>query len=132
MILLAYGTRPEFVKTKPLIYEFDANNFKYITLFTGQHKDLVNEFQPDYEAQIIDGENRLDSILTSIPDSLHNVLKLYPKITHILVQGDTTSALAIALSAFHHDILITQNFFIFKIHLTFLCWTQMNVSNLRN
>jgi len=106
MILLAYGTRPEYIKLKPLIHEFDVNNFPYKTLFTGQHKDLVKEFKPDYEAQIIDGENRLDSILTSIPYSLHNVLKLYPKITHVLVQGDTTSVLAVALSAFHHGIKV--------------------------
>jgi len=106
MILLAYGTRPEYIKIKPLIKLFDENNFKYKTLFTGQHSDLLKELQPDYEAQIIDGENRLDSILTSIPYSLHNVLKLYSQITHVLVQGDTTSVLAVALSAFHHGIKV--------------------------
>lgn len=106
MILLAYGTRPEFIKIKPLIYKLDLNNIKYNTLFTGQHKDLVNEFKPDYEAQIFGEDNRLDSILTSIPYSFHNVLKLYPKITHVLVQGDTTSVLAVALSAFHHGIKV--------------------------
>ena len=106
MILLAYGTRPEYIKLKSLIHEFDANNYPYKTLFTGQHKDLVKEFKPDYEAQIIDGENRLDSILTSIPYALHNVLKLYPQITHVLVQGDTTSVLAVALSAFNHGIKV--------------------------
>jgi len=106
VILLAYGTRPEYIKIKPLIHEFDINGFPHKTLFTGQHKDLVKKIQPDYEAQIIDGENRLDSILTSIPYALHNMLKIYPQITHVLVQGDTTSVLAVALSAFNHGIKV--------------------------
>ncbi len=106
MILLAFGSRPEILKFKPLIHEFDINNFPYKTFFTGQQKDLVKGTQPDYEAVILDGENRLDSILTSIPDSFNNLLHIFPEITHVMVQGDTTSALAVALSAFHHDIKV--------------------------
>ena len=151
MILLAYGTRPEWIKLKPLIHEFDMNNFSYKILFTGQHKDLVKEFKPDYEAQIIDGENRLDSILTSIPYALHNILKLYPQITHVLVQGDTTSVLGIALSASHHGIKVihleaglrtydkqnpypeeTNRRIVSTIADVHLCPTLTNVNNLLN
>ena len=106
MILLAYGTRPEYIKIKPLIKLFDEENFPYKILFTGQHKDLLKELQPDYEINIIDGNNRLDSIVESIMNSMSNILKIYPEITHVLVQGDTTSVFAVALSAFHHKIKI--------------------------
>jgi UDP-N-acetylglucosamine 2-epimerase (non-hydrolysing) len=106
MLLLAYGTRPEYIKLKSLIHEFDLCNFPYKTLFTGQHKDLVKELKPDYQSVIIDGENRLDSIVVSLLDSFDNVLAHFPEITHVLVQGDTTSAFAVALSAFHHGIKV--------------------------
>lgn len=104
MILLAYGTRPEYIKIKPLIKLFDEENFKYKTLFTGQHKDLLKEQHPDYQINIIDDENsRLDNIVKSIMTTFSWILD---DITHVLVQGDTTSVFAVALSAFHHKIKI--------------------------
>ena len=65
MILLAYGTRPEYIKLKPLIHEFDFNGFPYKTLFTGQHQDLLKEIVPDFSAIIHEfkGGNRLDAII---------------------------------------------------------------------
>ena len=104
MILLAYGTRPEYIKIKPLIHEFDINGFPYKVLFTGQHKDLLKEQIADYQIEIIeDNNNRLDNIVKSIMTTFSWILE---DITHVLVQGDTTSVLAVALSAFHHGIKI--------------------------
>ena len=111
MILLTYGTRPEYLKFKSLIREFDLNNFLYKTMFTGQHKDLIREFKSDYIIDIIDGENRLDSIVASCMNKIINVNKTLKvgaehSITHVIVQGDTTSAMAVALSAYHHGIKV--------------------------
>jgi len=104
MILLAYGTRPEYIKIKPLIEIFDKEEFPYRVLFTGQHKDLLKEQITDYQIEIIDdGNNRLDNIVKSIMTTFSWILE---DITHVLVQGDTTSVLAVALSAFHHGIKV--------------------------
>lgn len=104
MILLAYGTRPEYIKLKSLIHEFDINNYLYKTLYTGQHQDLA-VFSYDWCINIIDGENRLDSIVQSIMNKLDTFIE-HDKITHVLIQGDTTSAMAVALAAFHRGIKI--------------------------
>jgi UDP-N-acetylglucosamine 2-epimerase (non-hydrolysing) len=104
MILLCYGTRPEWIKIKPLIEEFKKNNFEYQILFTGQQVNLA-QFECDWRFDIEDGVNRLDSIVKSLMDNL-SVISHYEKVTHVLVQGDTTSALAIALSAFHNGIKV--------------------------
>ena len=102
MILLAYGTRPEFVKTKQLIDEFKKNNYPHKILFTGQ-QEHIGQFDYNYKVKIRDSYNRLDSIV----QSLMNVLPLFSEpITHVLVQGDTTSAMAVALSAFHNGIKV--------------------------
>ena len=101
MILICYGTRPEYLKVKPLIEKF-SGKIPFKTLFTGQHRDLVDT-KADYEIEIKQGRNRLDSIVSSIMNCVE-----YEKegITDVLVQGDTTSAFAIALTAFHHNISV--------------------------
>lgn len=104
MILITYGTRPEYIKVKPIIDLFNKRNVEYRIVFTGQHKDLA-QFPYDWILDIKDGTNRLDSIVGSIMGQMWECFK-YLAPTHVLVQGDTTSVLAIALSAFHHRIKV--------------------------
>jgi len=99
MILICYGTRPEYIKLKPLIEEM-SGVLPFKTLFTGQHKDLVKE-SADYVIEITEGRNRLDSIISSAMNSFDFKEE---GITHVMVQGDTATAYAFALSAFHHKI----------------------------
>lgn len=103
MILLTYGTRPEWIKIKPLMNKMVNENIPFKTLFTGQHKDLVSN-NADYNFNMVDvSENRLDNIInncTNLPSEFFN------GITHVLVQGDTSSALGLALAAFHRQIKI--------------------------
>ena len=103
MILITYGTRPEYIKVKPLIDEMLKENIGFKTLFTGQHKDIV-ENNADFNLNMTDYEgNRLDSIMKnclSIPDEWFN------RIEYILVQGDTTSVAGLAITAMHRKIKI--------------------------
>jgi len=105
MLLICFGTRPEYIKIKPILEEFDKINFKnYKIVFTGQHKDLIslNNVIVDYTLEIESGPNRLDSIFCSLLNKEH----IFENITHVLVQGDTASAAALALSSFHRNIKI--------------------------
>lgn len=107
-ILICYGTRPEYIKIKPLI-EVLKGKISFKTLFTGQHTDLIGEHKPDYIINIKDGDNRLDSIVQSIlncDSTIFNDPNEFEPITHVLVQGDTTSALAMCLAAFHRRLQI--------------------------
>jgi UDP-N-acetylglucosamine 2-epimerase (non-hydrolysing) len=114
MILICFGTRPEWLKIKPLIKVLD----NYSLLFTGQHPDLLPQLlyknndissctifeeglsgvKIDYEIIISDCNNRLDQIvnasLSQFPDGDFN---------SVLVQGDTASAFGCALAAFHRN-----------------------------
>jgi len=103
-ILISYGTRPEYIKIRPIIKLFNEKNLKYKTLFTGQHKDLLKDQKADYQIEIINDTNsRLDNIIKSTMTVFDWILE---DITHVLVQGDTTSVLAVALSAFNHGIKV--------------------------
>lgn len=101
-ILICYGTRPEWIKIKPLVEKLKAQDeIKYEVLFVEQHKDIVTGVY-DKTLKVNDDltHNRLDSIFSSILISDCD-LREY---THVLVQGDTAAACAMALKAFHHKI----------------------------
>lgn len=97
LILICFGTRPEYIKVKSLIENIP--NVK--TLFTGQHENLIKNINFDHKLCIkktsIRG-NRLNDIINSILcyDNIFN------DIEYVIVQGDTSSAMAIALSAYNN------------------------------
>lgn len=103
MILLTYGTRPEWIKISPLITEMVKQNIPFKTLFTGQHKD-IGTFGADFNIDMVElVDNRLNNIICNclaIPN------EYFDDVTHVLVQGDTTSALALALNAFNRKIKV--------------------------
>ncbi len=96
-ILICFGTRPEYIKVKSLIDNLP--NIK--TCFTGQHKDLLKDIKVDYEFSMDKNisTNRLNDILANILSKSN----IFENIDFILIQGDTSSAFAIALSAFNHN-----------------------------
>ena len=106
MMLISFGTRPEYIKIKPLLATFDGQ-IPYALLFTGQHMSLLEEVINTTDVrqlQIQDGENRLDSIVSSIM----NNNQVFRDIDSVMVQGDTTSAFAVALAAFHRRIKVVH------------------------
>lgn len=98
MILVAFGTRPEYIKVKSII-----DHFKVKTLFTGQHINLLEGVKVDFivDQDLNKNKNRLNSIIQNV---LQFTVPSYIKC--VLVQGDTTSALAVALSAFNQGLPI--------------------------
>ena len=93
--LICFGTRPEYIKVKSLIDNLP--NIK--TCFTGQHQDLLNDINTDYQLSMDKeiSENRLNNIFSNILS-----YNIFDDIEYVIVQGDTSTACAIALSAFNH------------------------------
>jgi UDP-N-acetylglucosamine 2-epimerase len=103
MVLITYGTRPEYIKVKPLIDEMKKREIPFKTLSTGQHKDIAPK-DADYNLKFVDFDgNRLDSV---IKNCLSISEECFEGITHILVQGDTTSVVGLSLSALHRKIKV--------------------------
>jgi UDP-N-acetylglucosamine 2-epimerase (non-hydrolysing) len=95
-LLICFGTRPEYIKVKSLI-----NNLSNIKIcFTGQHKDLLKDIKVDYNLSMEENisENRLNNIFANI----FKYSYIFTDIEYVLVQGDTSTACAIAISAFNH------------------------------
>lgn len=102
MILVCIGTRPEYLKIKPLLKSFEQEGLEYSTLFTGQHKDLLKNVKFDYEINIPKNVeiNRLNNLFSSIITLCEPIIQSVNP-DFVLVQGDTTTAAAIAMSTFH-------------------------------
>jgi len=98
-ILLCFGTRPEWLKIKPLIKLMDRSEYKL--LFTGQHPDLLKDVEVDYKININSSDNRLDSIISDCMLQFPN-----GEFSRVLVQGDTGSAFGCALAAFNRQLKI--------------------------
>lgn len=99
MILLCFGTRPEWLKIKPIVGKMDRNQYKL--LFTGQHPDLLKNINVDYTIQIKESDSRLDQLIA-------DCLTQFPKgdFDSVMVQGDTASAFACAVAAFNRGLKI--------------------------
>ena len=98
-ILICFGTRPEWLKVKPIIELLEKDQYKL--LFTGQHKDLLKDIKVDWKIDIHDYKNRLDSVISSC-------MIQFPSgdFNSVLVQGDTASAFACALAAYNRKLKI--------------------------
>ena len=93
-LLIAYGTRPEYLKIKPLL-EIE----KFDTLRVCQHGDIIDFGNPNHILEIDKKcNNRLNNIFSEIFDKLENVLINYDA---ILIQGDTATVAACAIAAFN-------------------------------
>ena len=103
MFLVGFGTRPEYIKIKPLLKEFDRRGIFYKTVYAGQHTDLLGNIDCDFEYTIegiMNPQNRLNDIACS----LMTVENMFNGIDHLIVQGDTTTAAALAMSAYYNEI----------------------------
>ena len=109
MYLICFGTRPELIKLIPLIQKFKEKNIEFKTLFSGQHENLIKDFYkyidaPDYIFQNIMEHGQSLNQLSSKILLQSNQLFIDNKFSHVVVQGDTTTAYSLALSAFHYQI----------------------------
>ena len=153
MFLFCYGTRPEMIKIFPLIDAFSKKQIQYKTLFSGQHKDLFEQFKnylpkPDYILNTMENGQSLNKLTSKIFAQIETID--FSNITHVIVQGDTTTAYVIAMATFNNKIKVihleaglrTNNKYspfpeemnrslISKIADIHLCPTEIAVNNLK-
>lgn len=110
-VLLIVGTRPEAIKVIPVYEALKKEKINVQICFTGQHKELVEEIfsllniTPNYNFNIMKPAQDLAYVTTAtIQKTSELIANVKPSL--LLVQGDTTSAMASALAAFYHQIPI--------------------------
>ena len=110
-ILSVFGTRPEVIKLASVIAELEAcpQAFRTINVASGQHTDLLHPFvrlfgiRLDRNLNIMEEAQTPSRVCARVLEALEPVLaEERPDL--ILVQGDTTTALAGALAGFYRRI----------------------------
>ncbi len=108
------GTRPEAIKLCPLILELRKRKKYQITVCsTGQHRQMLDPalaifgIKPDIDLSLMQEGQTLSSLVSRIFASLEKVVAaVHPDL--ILVQGDTATAFAGALSGFYEGIPVAH------------------------
>ena len=114
LITFIFGTRPEAIKLAPIILTFqNSEEFKIRIISTGQHKEMLKQvldffnLKEDKDIAIMKHSQTLDHITTAVINGLKEEFKnFYPNL--VIVQGDTTSAMATSLAAFYNKIPIAH------------------------
>ncbi len=109
-ICIIVGTRPEAIKMAPVIQAFQRSlMFDTQIVLTGQHREMVDQVMqlfdltPNHDLAIMQPKQTLTDITCWAMRGLEELFqKIQPKM--VLVQGDTTTALAAAIAAFYQKI----------------------------
>ena len=111
-ILLVFGTRPEAIKMAPLVLRLrECEDFEAVCCVTGQHREMLDamlevfSLTPDYDLNIMEPNQTLATITSKTLLGMDRVLQeVRPEM--VLVHGDTSTAMASALSSFYRQIPI--------------------------
>ena len=106
-VLFVFGTRPEAIKLAPLIFEVQKRpDLEALICVTGQHREMLDqvltgfEIEPGWDLNLMQPGQDLTGLTARLILGLAPVIE-EAKPDIVLVQGDTSSALIGALSAYY-------------------------------
>lgn len=113
-IIFVFGTRPEFIKMLPLMLAAKKDpHINSVVCSTGQHREMLEslymffDFRPDVDFKIMKSNQSLISVHSETMDAMEKVIENY-RPDWVVVQGDTTSAHAAAMSAFYRKVPVAH------------------------
>ncbi|MGZ5444162.1 MAG: non-hydrolyzing UDP-N-acetylglucosamine 2-epimerase [Thermoanaerobaculia bacterium] len=114
-ILFVFGTRPEAIKLAPVIAELrrDPESFEVRVCVTGQHREMLDQvlamfdITPDFDLALMQPDQSLTDIAAAVLVEVRRVIEeCAPRV--VVVQGDTTSAMAAGLAAFYAGVNVAH------------------------
>jgi len=110
-IMVVFGTRPEAIKMAPVVKELRARKkaFRTLVCVTSQHRQMLDQvlslftITPDIDLNLMRPGQTLESLTSRALTAVTPVLKKHAP-DCVLVQGDTTTAMTVALAAFYEKI----------------------------
>nr|YP_002049387.1 UDP-N-acetylglucosamine 2-epimerase [Paulinella chromatophora]ACB43177.1 UDP-N-acetylglucosamine 2-epimerase [Paulinella chromatophora] len=110
LVSIVLGTRPEAIKLAPVIMSFQkCGALRTRTILTGQHREMVNQVMKlfqlsfDKDLALMEPNQTLTHLTATILEGLRKEFLVH-RPSLVLVQGDTTTALASAMAAFYEQI----------------------------
>lgn len=113
-ILTVLGTRPEGIKLFPLIHALSADaRFVSRVCVTGQHRTMLDQVlaiagvAPDHDLDLMRPDQSLDALTAALLTGLCRVID-DEKPDWVVVQGDTSTAMAGAIAAHYRKIPVAH------------------------
>ena len=113
-VLVLFGTRPEAIKCAPVIEMLrERGSFEVLIVSSSQHKDLLTPFvdifdiKPDYDLDVMSENQTPNQTLARTITELDKLLDV-ENAQLIIVQGDTSTTLAGAITGFNRDIPVAH------------------------
>jgi UDP-N-acetylglucosamine 2-epimerase (non-hydrolysing) len=111
-IMCTVGTRPEAIKMAPVILALKKQPWAEVrVLATAQHRHMLDQvlnffgIEPDIDLNIMRPNQSLTTLTARLLLDMDDVLQA-EKPDAVLVQGDTTTVMTVALACFYHRIPI--------------------------
>lgn len=110
-ILTIFGTRPEAIKLAPVILEVQKHpdRFESLVCVTAQHREMLDQvlewfqIKPHYDLNLMQPDQGLAEFASRALKAISELLReVRPDV--VVVQGDTTTVMMAALSAFYQRI----------------------------
>lgn len=112
-VLVVFGTRPEAIKLAPIIHELRKRFFQTIVVTSSQHRDLLRPFlkllkiETDFNLGVMRKNQSPNDVCSRVISKLNRILE-EEKPDLVVVQGDTSTAMAGALAAFNRRIAVAH------------------------
>jgi len=112
-VAVVFGCRPEVIKLFPVLLELEKDSIDHVVISTGQHSNLLRQtiealdVRLDYDLCISCPNQSLSYITASVLSKIEEIFKAESS-DLVIVQGDTNTAFAGALSAFYQKIPVAH------------------------
>lgn len=112
-VLVVLGTRPEAIKLAPVVKELRARSVPTRVCVTGQHREMLTplldffQIAPDYDLDVMMPDQKLSSLTGSVLAKVESVIADAAP-DWVVVQGDTTTAMAASLAAFYRRVHVAH------------------------
>jgi UDP-N-acetylglucosamine 2-epimerase (non-hydrolysing) len=112
-VLLVFGTRPEVIKMAPVVKELRHRREDFVVkvCVTGQHRQMIDPLlklfaiKSDYDLNIMTANQNLEHITSNVLQKVGSIIQVENP-DYLLVQGDTTTAMAASLAAFYQKVKV--------------------------
>jgi UDP-N-acetylglucosamine 2-epimerase (non-hydrolysing) len=112
--LVLFGTRPEAIKIAPVIFAMrETHRIEPVVAVTAQHREMLDQvldlfgIRPAFDLDLMRESQTLGELTSRIVTGVGSVIReVQPDV--VVVQGDTTTTFAGALSAFYEHIAVAH------------------------
>jgi UDP-N-acetylglucosamine 2-epimerase len=110
-VLVTFGTRPEAIKMAPVVKALRArpDALRCVVCVTAQHRDMLDQvlplfdLRPEFDLDLMRPGQHPSQVTARVLESMTDVIR-ETTADEVVVQGDTTTAMATAMAAFHLEV----------------------------